>query len=237
MQEAKESLALALASEAPTKRKLYYLSDLAGMYARQGEIEAACTCVVQSVGRLCFLPIYQDKPVQAYPLLEEAKQLLSSVSRPMISSWLAVVEAEVAAHLHDEDTCEKALEYALTHYEQEGLEEDRMWTRLNAATIPGYRGVCYLQLQQPQKALVALKETLSSLPEYSTRHRSLILTDMADAMRQQNEVEETCSLLHNALEITAQTKSLLVFLRMQSVRKNLELWKQTRSVKQLDLSL
>ncbi|MEO6888994.1 MAG: bacterial transcriptional activator domain-containing protein [Ktedonobacteraceae bacterium] len=49
LQEAKESLEQALASEAPLKRRLYYLNDLAGVYARQGEIEAACDYVVQSI--------------------------------------------------------------------------------------------------------------------------------------------------------------------------------------------
>lgn len=49
LQEAKETLEQALASEAPLKRKLYYLSDLAGVYARQGEVETACAYVIQSI--------------------------------------------------------------------------------------------------------------------------------------------------------------------------------------------
>jgi len=49
LQEAKEALEHALASDAPTKRKLYYLSDLAGVYARQGEVETACSYVTQTV--------------------------------------------------------------------------------------------------------------------------------------------------------------------------------------------
>ncbi len=49
LKEAKEALEQALASEAPLKRKLYYLSDLAGVYARQGEVEAACTYLAQSI--------------------------------------------------------------------------------------------------------------------------------------------------------------------------------------------
>jgi len=47
--ESKEALELALTSNAPTKRKLYYLSDLAGAYAREGEVERACSYVVQTV--------------------------------------------------------------------------------------------------------------------------------------------------------------------------------------------
>jgi hypothetical protein len=49
LQEAKVSLEQALASEAPVKRKLYYLTDLAGVYAREGEIEKACAYVAQSL--------------------------------------------------------------------------------------------------------------------------------------------------------------------------------------------
>ncbi len=49
LQEAKESLEQALASEAAIKRKLYYLNDLAGVYARQGEVEIACAYIAQSI--------------------------------------------------------------------------------------------------------------------------------------------------------------------------------------------
>jgi tetratricopeptide (TPR) repeat protein len=189
------------------------------------------------LGRLSFLPIYRDEPLQASPLLQEAKQLLMFVPRPLIHCWLAVVEAEVVAHLHDEVACEKALERATVNYSQEGSEEDRLWTRFNDATIPGYTGACYLQLHQPQKALAALRETLTSLPEYSPRHRSVLLADMAAAMQQMQEIEEACTLLHQTLEITTQTKSLMVLMRLEHVRKELEPWKETPSVKQLDTSI
>ncbi|HEU5382250.1 MAG TPA: hypothetical protein VFV38_43100 [Ktedonobacteraceae bacterium] len=49
LREAKEALEQALESEAPLKRKLYYLSDLASVYARQGEVEKACAYVTQSL--------------------------------------------------------------------------------------------------------------------------------------------------------------------------------------------
>ena len=49
LQEAKTALEQALESEAPQKRKLYYLSDLAGVYARQEEVETACAYVIQCI--------------------------------------------------------------------------------------------------------------------------------------------------------------------------------------------
>jgi tetratricopeptide (TPR) repeat protein len=189
------------------------------------------------LGRMSFLPIYRNEPLQALPLLEEAKQLLLYVPRSLIHSWLAVVEAEVMAHLHDEVACEKALERARANYYHEASEDDLLWTRLNDATILGYKGACYLQLHLPQKALASLQETLAFIPAYSPRHQSLIITDMAAALLQMGEFEESCRLLHQVLEDTTQTRSLLILTRMQCVRKNLERWKDTSSVQKLDSAI
>lgn len=49
LQEARTALEQALASNAPTKRKLYYLSDLAGVYAHEGDVEAACSYATQTL--------------------------------------------------------------------------------------------------------------------------------------------------------------------------------------------
>lgn len=52
LRDAKSALKSALASEAPPKRKLYYLIDLASAYARQGEVEKACASMAQSIPAL-----------------------------------------------------------------------------------------------------------------------------------------------------------------------------------------
>jgi tetratricopeptide (TPR) repeat protein len=49
LEEAKEALEQALQSNAPLKRKLYYLTDLAAVYARQGEVEKACYYTSQCI--------------------------------------------------------------------------------------------------------------------------------------------------------------------------------------------
>ncbi|HEU0001692.1 MAG TPA: helix-turn-helix transcriptional regulator [Ktedonobacteraceae bacterium] len=49
LEEAKEALEQALQSNTPLKRKLYYLTDLAGVYAHQGEVERACYYTTQTV--------------------------------------------------------------------------------------------------------------------------------------------------------------------------------------------
>jgi tetratricopeptide (TPR) repeat protein len=187
------------------------------------------------LGRLSFLPIYAGEAQQAIPLLQEANALLSSDTQPMLSTWLALLEAEALAHLQDEYACEHALRRAAEGIQkQRGSEEETIWTQINAATLLGYQGACYLQLQQPEKALGVLRETLLHLQHDASRHRSIIVTDMATAMIQLGEIEEACTLFRHALEITTRTKSLLVLLRLQQVRHHLHAWDATTSVKELD---
>lgn len=215
----------------PQAQTYYRFSIVAAKEAGNNALRAV------GLGRMSFLPIYRHEPLQACPLLEEARQLLTDVSRPTIHAWLAVVEAEVMAHLCDDTACEKALARAEAQYHQNAPEQDVLWTRLNDATIPGYKGACYLQLQQPHKALDALQKTLAVLPTYSARHQSIILTDMAAAMLQMTEVEESCKLLQQVLELTTHKKSLMVLTRMQQVRSTLEQWKDTSYIHQLDRSV
>ncbi len=186
------------------------------------------------MGRLSFLPIYADEPQQALSLLQEANALLPSSSYPVIHSWLALIEAEAAAHLRDVSACENALAYAETMHQRPGSEEESLWTQINDASLPGYKGACYLQLHASTKALDVLQGTLRHLTNHAHRHRSIILTDMAMSMIQMEEIEEACHLLRQALDITTQTKSLMVMLRMQQAHNNLEKWKQTPSVRELD---
>lgn len=186
------------------------------------------------LGRLSFLPIYADAPQQALPLLQEANALLPSSSYSLIRSWLALIEAEAVAHLHDEARCEKVLTYAEMIQGRGGSEEEALWTQINDASLPAYKGTCYLQLQSSTKALATLQGTMQHLTSHAHRHRSIILTDMAMAMIQMEEIEEACRLLRQAFEITMQTKSLMVILRMQRVHTSLEKWKQTPAVRELD---
>ena len=78
LQEAREALEQALESDAPTKRKLYYLSDLAGVYARQGDVEKACSYLTQTVPLIlrigsCSKTIHQHL-LQSRTLLQPYEQ-------------------------------------------------------------------------------------------------------------------------------------------------------------------
>ncbi|WP_052889451.1 AfsR/SARP family transcriptional regulator [Thermogemmatispora carboxidivorans] len=73
LREAQGALEQALTTTPPPRRKLYYLSDLASAYARQGEIEHACTYVTQCLALLAQLG---EQPRAAQKHLFQVQELL-----------------------------------------------------------------------------------------------------------------------------------------------------------------
>lgn len=206
----------------------YHLSIEAAKEAGDNALRAV------GLGRLSFLPIYRNEPQKSLPLLEEAYQLTSQCQRSGIVSWLAVVEAEAMSNIQNDFLCEKALEKAERIVDHEITEQDLLWTRWNNATLSGYKGVCYVRLQQPSKALPELQTALTFIPSSAPRHQSIVLTDVATALLQLREVEEACRYLRQAVELTTQTQSLMVLTRISQVRNGLERWKDIVSIKALD---
>jgi hypothetical protein len=79
-------------------------------------------------------------------------------------------------------------------------------------------------LKQPNAAVVVLQQALSALPPSCLRRRSTLLTDIGTAYAQQGDVKKACSYLHQALDITTQTKAIIAFQRIYSAQKALAEW-------------
>ena len=71
----------------------------------------------------------------------------------------------------------------------------------------------------------------------SMRRQSTLFTDMGIAYAQQGNVPTACHYAIQALAITTQTKSLSVLERVRHVRNELEAWKDTQEVKDLERHL
>jgi len=85
--------------------------------------------------------------------------------------------------------------------------------------------------------LPALQQALALLDPQAIRRQSTLFTDMGIAYAQQRNVQVACKFAIQALAITAQTKSLSVLERARQVRKELERWKDTEEVKDLERQL
>jgi len=187
------------------------------------------------LGRMSLLLIYWNQPCEALPLLQEAQQL--TVQSPRIECWLAAVRAEVYAHLGDSNACETALTVARTLAARASLGEDHYATGFNPSRLAGYEGACFVRLRQPDRALPALQQALTLLDSQAIRRQSTLFTDLGIAHAQLGNVQYACTFAIQALAITAQTKSLSVLERVRQVRQELEAWKDTQEVKDLERQL
>ena len=205
----------------------YYMFSLkAAQAASNHDLWAA------GIGRLILLLIYWEHPQNALPLLEEVHQLTLQNTR--ITCWLAVVEAEVHAHLGDAESCDTALKTAKEISKNEPLGEDWYATGFSASRLAGYEGACFVRLHQPGRALAALQQALSLLDPQAIRRQSTLLTDMGIAYAQQGNIQKACQFASQALSLTKQTKSRSVLERIRLVRSELEAWRELNEVQELE---
>jgi transcriptional regulator with XRE-family HTH domain len=186
------------------------------------------------LGRMSSLPIYSDQPQEALPLLQEAQRLAAQHSTAIIRAWLASVEAEAYANLHDERNCLQTLKQAERIVEQVKTREDAYDVRFDYARLVGYKGVCHLRLHQPEAALLALNEGVKLIDSTSTRQKSIMIADSASAYGQQGEIEKACECAIQALTMTDQTKSQLVLQRLRDFRRDIKMWENTKYVRDFD---
>lgn len=208
----------------------YYLFSIkAAQTASNHDLWAA------GIGRMILLLIYWDHPQKALSFLQEVRQL--QIQNTRVVCWLAAVEAEVHAYLGDAQSCDAALKTAKEILQNQPLEEDRYATGLSASRLAGYEGACFVRLHQPDRALPALQQAFSLLDPQAIRRQSTLLTDMGIAYVQQGNVQKACQLAVQALSITKQTKSRAVLERVRTLHTELEAWKETSEVQDLEKHL
>ena len=174
---------------------------------------------------------------RALPLVKEARRLIAHSGTTTVRTWLAAVEAEVQANLKDYTACFRALEDA-EHVPQQYLpSEDPYMTTFSPSLFAGYKGVCHMQFGEPEAAYQVLREALAHLTTPSISRRCYILTDLASACIQRKEIAEACTYTRQALVLTTQAKSPALWQRINDIHQQLEPWKDTQEVKDLNEQL
>jgi len=189
------------------------------------------TLQATSLGRKSSLFVYSGRPREAVPILERAQQIATHHSPAATLAWLAAIKAEAYAHLHEENACLESLKQSedlLQHASDKGNQHG---IQFDYPKMVGYKGVCFLYLEQANAALELLEEGTKLTGMLSPRQQAIMLTDKAEAYRQQCKIEEACSCALNALEIGNQTKSYLVLHRLHKVLSSMEHWKDLQTVK------
>ncbi|GHO84365.1 helix-turn-helix transcriptional regulator [Dictyobacter formicarum] len=192
------------------------------------------------LGRKSFIPLYGGDAENALPLLQEARTQAAGTAADVVTAWLWAVEAEVQARLKNEDGCRRALHQSERLIERGQSGEvsytfaDPSYSPFTQSHLLGYKGACYVRLQEPRKAQRFLNERLASMDEKRIHKKSITLVDLATTFVQMDEVEAACKHAEQALTIIEQTRSARVFQRVLAHRHQLERRKDTTHVKNLD---
>lgn len=184
------------------------------------------------VGRIALLFIYWGQPQNALPLLHEAQK--KEIRNQRLRPWLSAIEAEIYAMVGNVDECVRALERARSVTLPTSLDDDIYATGFNPSRAAGYEGASFVRLCQPERALPALEEAFALCDPTSLRRRSTLLADIGTVYAQLGDAKKACSLILQSVDMTAQTKSLVVLQRIYKGRAELDPWKDSAEVKILD---
>jgi tetratricopeptide (TPR) repeat protein len=182
---------------------------------------------------------------EALACIQAARHLAMLSNSITVRAWLAAVDAEAQAKLHNDDACRKALDEAACLEDPEKPEQIHYWTSYDYVQFEGYKGICFRLLYQSEKrqkrsylteAQRVLKEALGHTDLVIIRLRPTFLSDLASTYVQQREFEEACRLAQQAL-ITNASQSQMIVQRVLALRQDLEPYKNTQEVKNLDTLL
>lgn len=194
-------------------------------------------------GRMSFTWTYSGNAPEALKCIQEASRLAIRNVNNTVRAYLAAVEAEIQAILGNRESCLKALDAAASVEDQQYSEEEMCWLRFDRSRLAGYQGTCFKRLYNPDdtrthsfldEARQALADALALLNPARIQRRPALLIDIASTYAQQGDVEAACGHAIQVLPIMAQTKSQAVAKRLLTLRHELEPWKDTQYVKNLD---
>lgn len=114
------------------------------------------------------------------------------------------------------------------------LADDRYRTSFTPSVARGWEAACWIRLHKPELALPILNDSFATYDPNSLLRRSYLLANKGWVHGQLGDVTKACTLLLESLNITAQTKSLVTLQMIYQGREELDHWKDSGDVKELD---
>jgi hypothetical protein len=137
----------------------------------------------------------------------------------------------------NEDACWRLLEKPKSVTLPASLDDDRYATGFNPSRAAGYEGACFVRLHKPELALPALEQAFALCDPTPLHRQSTLIADIGTVHAQLGNPKEACRLLSQALDMTMQTKSLVVVQRVCKARNELKRWKRSAEVNTLDTQI
>jgi tetratricopeptide (TPR) repeat protein len=193
------------------------------------------------VGSSCVQPAYRERPYARLRRLQgRTHGFARSDASPSTRAWLATLEAEAHALAGDASSCLRVFDEAEAAMSRAGGEDESRRPRLaffDPDRLAGERGVALARLGQPDAAQKVLAPALASLDPSVVKTRPRLLAALATAHVQQGDVDRACQLGAEALGIAAQQEVQPNLQDVRKLRLDLEPWRDSQAVKDLDEQL
>ena len=179
--------------------------------------------------------VSQGEPKAALALARAARQAGSRSATATTRSWLAGLEAQALATLHESKACFVALRQADTAIGQARPEEDPPWMYgFDEPRLAALAGACYRQLSKLPAADRTLHEALAALDPSCTRRRSEVFLELALVHLEKEDIDEACRFAGQSFEAALAAGSVVGQRRVGEFRSCLDQWSDTAAVRNLD---
>ncbi len=201
----------------PTARAYHKLAIQAGQEGQSPEVTA------YAIGCLASISIDCGYPKETLSLLGGSQcQEASRRATATTQAWLAALEAEGAAVLHEEKRSLGALDRAYRLLGQSDGEPAPIWMGFfDHARLTAYEGDCQMQLKRAD-AEQTLRAAGESLAPIYTKRRSAVLADLAAHYARSGDLELASDAVARSYELALETDSAIYAARAGAVRRHLE---------------
>ena len=248
--DARRRLQSMAAETAATAGRLSHLLENRGdanawcSLARQLAAEAgdeATLALSLTLSRLQHTPIpygsYGGDNRRALALLDEAASHVKPGSPAQVKIYVLASRAEDRAVSGDEVGAYHDLDQAEAVLARSTFADSGYYPRWDAARLGGYRGSCALALQRYEEASAVLEAAVKNVAPPSAPQRCAMLTDLAAAYAEQQEVEQACDLLGESLRLSSANGLGMLIQRINGARQRLTPWQSAPAVRRLDEQL
>jgi hypothetical protein len=178
------------------------------------------------------------EPTTALALARVARQVGARSGTATTRAWLAGLEAQALAGLHDNKACFVALRQAETAIGQARPEEDPPWMySFDDSRLAALAGSCYRQLGKLTAAERTLQEALAALDASCTRRRSEALLELALVQLEEEDIDKVCWFAGQSYAAAVEAGSVMGQRRVGAFRSRLDRWSDTEAVRKLDEQL
>ncbi|MET7302196.1 hypothetical protein [Embleya sp. NPDC005575] len=182
-----------------------------------------------------FIPAFDAAPSAAEDILTFARKTATRGAPMVMLAWFDAVQSEFESL---RGTPERGL-HLLDRAEDLLCHPDNTPTPpwldfFDASRLWGFRGKAELTARRMDQAQGSLNDALQNLPPNGDKQRAVMYADLAEAAFQAGQVDEACGRLFQAVDMLRVHWYSMAMDRVRGTRRQLEPYKSSVAVRQLD---